>query len=346
MNQEGRKSTTKLIETRVGTGVCEDKPRVSVVIPAFNSADFIADTLNSVLAQSFDDYEIVLVNDGSPDTETLEQILEPYFERITYISQQNNGVAAARNSGIRKSRGEFLAFLDGDDIWYPNYLEEQLTLIDKKKCDFVYSDALLFHRVNRTDEKFSERAPSDKRVTTESLIAATANVLTSGTLIKRSRVLECGMFDENLPKIGTEDFDLWFRLARSGAKIERNDKVLLKYRIRSESLSGGRMNIAERDIRVVELTEQKYDLTNSEAAAAKERKVIARAFLSLEKAKSSLSKENFQEALKHFRDANCVFNSLKLKITIAFLSISPRLVRWVFKKMRPEDFAETSAAQI
>ena len=234
MNQQGRKSNTKIIEARVGTGVCKDKPRVSVVIPVFDGAGFIADTLNSVLAQSFDDYEIVLVNDGSSDTEKLEQILEPYFERITYVSQQNNGVAAARNSGTRKSRGEFLAFLDGDDIWYPNYLEEQLKLIDKANCDFVYSDALLFHRVIRTDEKFSARAPSDEKVTTESLITGTANVLTSGALVKKSKVVECGMFDEKLPKIGTEDFDLWFRLAKLGAKIERNDRVLLKYRIRSE----------------------------------------------------------------------------------------------------------------
>ncbi|NNE98279.1 MAG: glycosyltransferase family 2 protein [Pyrinomonadaceae bacterium] len=340
MNQSG-KSKTKIIEERIGTGVGVENPLVSVVIPVFNAAEFIAETLNSVLAQSFKDHEIVVVNDGSPDTEKLEQVLDPYFDRIVYITQENNGVAAARNTGIRNSRGEYLAFLDGDDIWYPNYLKQQLNLLEEKRCDLVYSDALLFYRVSRDDEAFSERAPSSEKVSTESLLSATANILTSGTLVRKVRVLECGMFDEELPRIGTEDFDLWFRLARSGTRIERNEKILLKYRVRKDSLSGGSLKIAERDVAVIELTEEKYELTESEASAAKERKALAKAFLSLERAKGSLSRENFREALEHFRDANSYYKTIKLKAVIAALLVSPRSMFWLFKMTKPEEFAET-----
>mgnify|MGYP000144411921 CR=1 FL=1 len=340
MNQ-AKNSTTEILARKVGNDVAKKAPRVSVVIPTFNSAGFIEDTLNSVLAQSYKDYEVVLVNDGSPDSEKLEQTLEPYFERITYISQKNNGAAAARNTSIRNSRGEYLAFLDGDDIWYPNYLEEQVKLIDMGDFDFVYSDALLFDKVTRDNEKFSDRAPSDEPVTTKSLLASTASVLTSGTVVRKQRVLECGLFDEELPKIGTEDFDLWFRLARNGAKITRNDQVLLKYRIHSESLSGGSLKIAERDVMVIELTEEKYGLTESEKKTAAERKATANAYLDIERGKWSLSEEKFSEALDYFRRANEHYKTLKLQVVISLISISPKFARWLFKTLRPNEFIQT-----
>src|SRR5258705_13769750 len=99
---------------------------VSVVIPAFNVGDFIAQALDSVLAQKYRHFEIVVVNDGSPDTPVLEAALAPYRDRITYISQENAGPSAARNAGVERCRGDLIAFLDGDDIWLPDCLTEQV----------------------------------------------------------------------------------------------------------------------------------------------------------------------------------------------------------------------------
>src|ERR1022692_2860927 len=83
-------------------------PLVSVIIPAYRAAETIADTLDSVLAKTFKDYEIIVVNDGSPDSEDLEKALEPYRERIIYLRQENQGPGGARNTGIRTARGQYI----------------------------------------------------------------------------------------------------------------------------------------------------------------------------------------------------------------------------------------------
>jgi glycosyltransferase involved in cell wall biosynthesis len=90
-------------------------PTISVIIPSYNTAPLIANCLDSVFAQSFSDFEVVVVNDGSPDTAKLEEALRPYLEKIVYIVQENKRAAGARNTAIGKARGEFLAFLDSDD---------------------------------------------------------------------------------------------------------------------------------------------------------------------------------------------------------------------------------------
>src|SRR5260221_785574 len=95
----------------------DDVPTVSVVIPAYNVARYISETLESVFAQTFTDYEVIVVNDGSPDTEDFEQAIAPYLNRILYLKQENLGASVARNTGLQAARGEFIAFLDADDLW-------------------------------------------------------------------------------------------------------------------------------------------------------------------------------------------------------------------------------------
>src|SRR5262245_48281148 len=104
-------------------------PAVSVVIPAYNCADFIAETLDSVFSQTFDNYEVIVINDGSPDTESLERVLAPFQDRIVYLKQDNQGPSGARNSAIRHARSAYVAMLDSDDIWLPDYLAEQMQFI-------------------------------------------------------------------------------------------------------------------------------------------------------------------------------------------------------------------------
>src|SRR4051812_21258868 len=100
----------------------EQSPAVSIIMPAYRAAAYIAAALDSVFAQTFKSYEVIVVNDGSPDTEELERVLEPYRDRIVYIKQENKGVSAARNAAIRVSRAPFIAQLDPDDLWEPEYL--------------------------------------------------------------------------------------------------------------------------------------------------------------------------------------------------------------------------------
>ena len=114
-------------------------PRISVIVPCFNCAQFLPETLGSVFSQTYDDFEVVVVNDGSLDTPQLEQALAPWADRIVYIKTENHGVAEARNTGIRAAKGEFIALLDSDDIWEPNFLDVQVRKLDQHpSADIVY----------------------------------------------------------------------------------------------------------------------------------------------------------------------------------------------------------------
>src|SRR5919198_1434145 len=92
-------------------------PAVSVIIPAYRVTQYIAEALDSVLAQTFTDYETIVINDGCPETVALERVLEPYRERIIYLKQENRGPGAARNAGILAARSPLIALLDADDVW-------------------------------------------------------------------------------------------------------------------------------------------------------------------------------------------------------------------------------------
>src|SRR3990172_1926808 len=96
-------------------------PLVSIIIPAWNVSAFIGETVESVLAQTFTDWELIIVNDGSTDSDRLEEVLAPNRNRLTYLVKPNGGAAAARNAGLAVARGEYVAFLDGDDVWLPGY---------------------------------------------------------------------------------------------------------------------------------------------------------------------------------------------------------------------------------
>src|SRR5687768_10341854 len=119
-------------------------PAVTVVIAAYNASRYIAQTLDSIKAQTFSDYEVIVVNDGSGDREELERILDAHPLPIIYVSQENKGVSAARNAAIKIARGEFYTQLDSDDQWMPEYLEVQLGILNENPdIALVYPNATI-----------------------------------------------------------------------------------------------------------------------------------------------------------------------------------------------------------
>jgi len=190
----------------------ETNPTVSVIIPAYKVAAFIIETLDSVFAQTFSDFEVIVINDGSPDTPELEQQLEKYRSAITYLKQPNRGAGAARNAGLRLARGEFVGFLDGDDLWLPNFLAEQLTLIrGDGGYDLAYADALNFGDRDY-DGSNMDYNPSHGEVTFTKLVCGQCNVVTSSVLARRGPILRVGCFNERF--VNSQDFDLWLRLVK------------------------------------------------------------------------------------------------------------------------------------
>src|SRR5277367_46206 len=213
-------------------------PTISVVIPAYNAAGLIGECLKSVLAQSYRDFEIILVNDGSPDTDLLERALAPYQQSIRYIRQENRGPSGARNLGISQAEGEYIAFLDSDDVWLPHHLSEQIaTVRQDPSLDLVYSDSILIRDGRQVGNAFGLE-PQHPPVSFEKILTEECTVGTSSTLAKRQALINAGLFDERFRCC--EDFDLWLRMSFRGAKISYQSNVHLLHRLAPESLSGNR----------------------------------------------------------------------------------------------------------
>jgi glycosyltransferase involved in cell wall biosynthesis len=180
---------------------------VSVVIPTFNRRDYITIALDSVLAQTYKDYEIVVIDDGSSDD--TKEVLKPYQETIRYFYQENRGISGARNRGIRESRGDYIALLDSDDYWLPEKLKCQVDRIREEpgcgmvatRCSSIAPDGT-FRKKNR---------PGKSGWILNDIFRANF-IRTSSVLITRTCFDTVGLFDESLPEC--EEYDLWLRIAK------------------------------------------------------------------------------------------------------------------------------------
>lgn len=309
-------------------------PKVSVIIPAYNVAPYIGETLDSVFSQTFSDYEVIVINDGSPDTEELERELARFIDRINYVKQENRGASAARNAGLRTARGEFVAFLDADDLWLPSYLDEQVKFIRERNCDLVGADAEVFSDSARDNKTYMEALMADAQptgdVTFIGLLSAGQNLITSGVVVRREGVLEVGLFDEALRN--SQDFDLWLRLALHGTRMGYQRRVLLRYRSRDNSLSGDEVNVHLRELRVLEKVERSYALP-----AAKRAEVLAvierrRALLEFELGKLYLARGEFNRACESFGKANQLGQSLRTRVAVWSARLAPRLLQTVYMR--------------
>jgi glycosyltransferase involved in cell wall biosynthesis len=307
-------------------------PKISIVIPAYNVAMYIGETLESVFAQTCEDYEVILVNDGSPDTEDFERAIQPYRARINYLKQENRGASAARNTGLRAARGKLIAFLDADDLWAPDYLEEQLKFIREDGCDLACADARIFGASEDPGRSYMDSlmaaAPPQGRVTFLELVSAERSLITSGVVVRRDLVLAVGLFDEALRN--AQDFDLWLRLARHGARLAYHRKVLLSYRSRPDSLSGDTINSHRRELRVFDKIEQSYDLTPAERRELTAVIRTRRALLEYELGKLYLVPGDFARARESFVKANNLQRSWKPRLALWLTRIAPGLFRTLY----------------
>jgi len=301
-------------------------PTVSVIIPAYNTASYIADTLDSVYAQTYKDFEVIVINDGSPDSDTLEQVLAPYGGRVLYLKQENRGLAGARNTGIRHARGEYLAFLDSDDCWLPDYLASQLKLFEETpSLDVVYSNAEHFGDPALNGKTYMQTCPSNGPVTLESLIREDCQVLVSCSVARKQVVVDAGLFDESLRCV--EDYDLWLRILHRGGKIAYRKKVLGRFRSRPDSLSKDRMKMLETLVGVYEKAERTLEVSAETRAVLRKKLAKEQANLELARGKRSLSAGDFDRARESLKRADVFWRSAKLKLAILAIKIAPRWAR-------------------
>lgn len=184
------------------------KPVFSVVIPTYNRPYKVVRAIKSVLAQTFNDYEIWVIDDGSTEKYTIA--LEPFKSKINYLYKPNGGLSSARNAGILKSNGTYVAFLDDDDWWYPHKLEYLAQAIqDRPDVGLFYSNVDF---VKENGEKLWVQ--KSRNVGKQSyLLLLKGNIIPMPTVVvKKSCFNEVGLFDEKLK--GCEDWDMWIRIAQ------------------------------------------------------------------------------------------------------------------------------------
>jgi glycosyltransferase involved in cell wall biosynthesis len=208
-------------------------PKISVIIPVYNQANYLEDALQSVLAQTYHDYEIVVVNDGSTDAS--EEIANRYREKIRYIYQENRGLAGARNTGIRESKGELIALLDSDDIWLPDYLERMVALTEENpQAAVFYCAARCVDEQGLLLKQIVGYQPVESADLYKYLLRS--NFIIPSTITARKTAIEqINCFDQNLRSC--EDWDLWLILLSSGYLFCGIPDVLTHYRIHVKSLS-------------------------------------------------------------------------------------------------------------
>ena len=186
-------------------------PKVSVIIPTYNSANYLPEAIESVLAQTYKDFEILVMDDGS--TDNTKDVVAPYLDRIIFLEGPNGGPSKARNRAILESSSEYVAFLDADDIWYPDKLDRQITIFaENQHYSLVHSDAsytrIYTSQEDRTWFSLKKRVKSGwifSELLTENFI------ILSSVIVKRDCLNRIGLFDEDLKC--WEGYDLWLRIA-------------------------------------------------------------------------------------------------------------------------------------
>jgi len=221
-------------------------PEVSVVIPTYNSARYLTEAIDSVLAQSFKDFEVLVIDDGS--TDETESLIQRYGAEVRYVRQQNSGVAIARNRGIEQSRGRYVSFLDADDTWSASKLERQLAAMSENRQYRICYSA--FTVVASDLAPIGVTRSCRQADALEDLLLRGNVVATPSTVMgERSLFIEAGGFDPALSQCA--DWDMWVRLAALSDFLYV-DEPLVNYRQHGENMSRDATLLERDSLRVLE----------------------------------------------------------------------------------------------
>ena len=258
----------------------ETRPLVSTIIPTYNRAALVCDAIDSVLAQTYQNVEIIVVDDGSTD-DTLE-VLRRYSDRIQMISQPNAGPAAARNRGLLAAKGELIAFLDSDDLWLPDKLALQVNLLsrvgEEVPCCLCNIKMLWKERELTSFEVAWLKPPISQGVwhNPDEILASRFVLFNQGVLIRRRVLREIGGFDERFRML--EDYDLALRLSLQGDWAFVREPLVIWREGATNSLS---REAAENDLRwkrpLVQILDEQLHRLSNEAHGTNRRKQIIRA---------------------------------------------------------------------
>jgi glycosyltransferase involved in cell wall biosynthesis len=197
-------------------------PRVSVILPVFNAAQTIAQAIDSVRAQTFADFEIVAVDDGSADASI--EVLRRHGDAVRILQQERRGPSAARNLGVANSTGEYLGFLDADDWWKPEFLAKMVAALDRDtECVMAYCDLQLVDSLGKPFPTSLMAVRENRSPTMQDMLDALWPIMPSGVVIRRNALASVGGYPE--PLYAFEDVYLWLLLREQGPFAYLNQEL-------------------------------------------------------------------------------------------------------------------------
>lgn len=217
-----------------------EKGLVSIITPIFNGEKYVGETIESVLKQTYPHWEMIVVDDGSKDSSA--EIVRKYTEkdkRITLVQQSNAGSASARNNGIRRANGQFIALLDADDLWEPMFLESQLALMKEKNALVVHAS---YKRINEESKEILRPCIAKKVVTYRQM--QMTNHIACLTGLYDTSVYGKIFLREELKSL-RDDYAYWLDIVKLAGKSYGNPKVLASYRVMSSSTTGKKKKLVK-----------------------------------------------------------------------------------------------------
>jgi glycosyltransferase involved in cell wall biosynthesis len=298
--------------------------RLSIIIPVFNCSAYIGACLESVMRQRFTEWECIVINDGSEDGPALERAIAPYRTRIRYIEQANAGVSAARNAGLRIAQAPYVAFVDADNVLYPDFLQ---ALFDLLAADpgavLAFGNARLFGDHPSAGQLLEDVQDTGGELTFARLLRGSFEI-NSNLVARREAVIAAGLFDAQLRR--NEDFDLWLRMLYHGGRVAHTSRVLMGMRLRPDGLSADGIAMTTGVLHVLAKCESTMTLGSEERLALAARRHEAEAYCDLIRGKSALAAGRYGDAVVALTRAHAYYRTPKLRFVIGIARFAPGLI--------------------
>jgi glycosyltransferase involved in cell wall biosynthesis len=301
----------------------DDRRRVAAVVPCYNASKYVGEAISSILAQTYQPIDVIVVNDGS--TDDFAGAIAPFRGRIIVIEQPNSGQAAARNRALAATEATYVAFMDADDRWHPQKIAKQVALLETQpECGLVHTVATLIDGEGRAVRESPLLAPPAHRASGDCLLdLLTGNVIIISSVLVRKRLLDQESFSVDM--CGVEDWDMWVRLA-ARTRFARIDEPLTEYRVHESNFSWDKRVMCRATVKLMDGV-----LVREKDRTARRRAKAVRRDAMLEVANVEYEHDNYLEARRWFRNA------------FPWLGV-PDVVRYCATFLPPEVFTRARSA--
>ena len=307
-------------------------PVVSVVMPAFNASRYISTAIDSALAQTFADLEVLVVDDGSTDdTAAIAANAAARDSRVRLLRQDNAGVSVARNAALRAARGQYIALLDSDDVWQTGFLEAQIALLESRP-DIAVVTGNAFILGGPRDGQPARPFPDPRPHPTAAEMIADETAVFIMTVFRRAVYETIGGFDET--KATNEDYEFWIRAAHAGFRFLRNDTPLGQYRSHSASLSANQSRMT-RGILVVLKEHRPRVAERAEESTVLERQIARfETELLASEVRLALETGDYRSAARHLDALGARRPTPGLALARSLARWTPGLLGWLYRTRR------------